>query len=68
MNSVNAAHYLRMKEKAARLPQVDVTRDEMVQRFIAAGLSPEDAELQTRLAAGLGSRVMIGDEMVGLKA
>jgi tRNA-dihydrouridine synthase len=61
------ARYHAFKERAAKLPYVEVTREEFVARLIAKGETPEKAEQTAKIAEGLGSHIEINNEMVGIK-
>lgn len=63
----NLQRYYESKSRAAKLPYVEVTREEFVARLIAQGETPEKAEQTAKIAEGLGSHIEINNEMVGIK-
>ena len=58
--------YRDQREKAANSPRIEVDEQEFVRRCIAAGMSESDAELQLKVAKGLGSDVLIGNELLSV--
>ena len=60
----NISRYVEMKEKASKLPNVEVTEEEFIRLMIEAGETDEKAKFQAKISKGLGSSVMIGDKMV----
>jgi len=59
--------YYEGKGRAAKLPYVEVTREEFIARLIAIGETAEKAEQTAKIAEGLGSHIEINNEMVGIK-
>lgn len=62
----NVQDYFNFKEEAAKLPYVEVTREEFIARLVASGESQEKAERTATIAQGLGSHIRIKNEMVGI--
>lgn len=62
----NLQKYMELRH-GKELPTVMITREEFVQMFIEAGKTPEQAELQAKVAEGLDSMVVLGDKKVGIK-
>lgn len=59
--------YYESKGRAAKLPYVEVTREEFIAKLVARGETQAKAEQTAAIAAGLGSHIEIGEEMVGIK-
>jgi hypothetical protein len=59
--------YLKMREEAQGLLEIDVDEEEFLSLWLLEGRTLEDAKLQLKWVKGLGSRVRIGDKMVGIK-
>lgn len=64
---MNIEKYLAAKNRATKLPQIQVSRDEFVRLLIERGETPEKAEQTAKIAEGLGSYVEISESMVGIK-
>ena len=62
----DVGRYFRMKAKG-ELPHIEVTEEEFIRLMLEAGQDQKEAEMQAKLAKGLGSSVMIGDKMVSIK-
>jgi len=63
---VDVRGYFASKERATKLPQVQVNKDEFVRRLIERGEVPEKAEQIAMVAETLGSHIEINNEMVGI--
>ncbi len=61
----NMRQYMEMKY--GNVPQMDVTKQELIKMLVENGSSPEDANFQANMALKLGSRIRIGDKSVGIK-
>jgi hypothetical protein len=59
--------YMQEKALAAKLPQVEVTREEFIKLMVESGETQDKAEFQATICAGLGSSTRIGDKMVSIK-
>jgi hypothetical protein len=57
-----------MKAKYGNLAHVEVTKEEFIQRMMATGVTKEKAESHATISKLMGSSVMIGEEMVSIKA
>lgn len=63
----NYGRYMAMREKASKLPEVEVTEEEFIQAMIAEGKTEEEAKLQAKVGKGLGGACMVGDRMLKIK-
>lgn len=67
MFGMGAGRYRQMMDEAAKLPSIEVTREEFIRLSVEAGVPKEKAEFNATIAKGLGSHTRIGDQMVGIK-
>lgn len=56
-----------MKAKYGNLPEVEVTREQFIDKMMATGVTKEKAESHATICKLMGSSVMIGEEMVSIK-
>lgn len=56
-----------MRAKYGNLPEVEVTREQFIEKMMATGVTKEKAESHATITKLMGSSVMIGEEMVSIK-
>lgn len=59
--------YIEMKNKAEKLPTVEVSEEEFIRLMVETGETEEKAKFHAKISKGLGSAVMIGEQMVKIK-
>ncbi len=57
-------YYLSMREKAKNLPEIEVDKEEFIRLMMETGITREKAEFHAKICLGMGSAVMIGEQMV----
>lgn len=63
----DASRYLAYKEKAAKAPLLQVSKEEFIRVLMEAGSSAKEAETQARISHALNSEVLIGDKLYQIK-
>jgi hypothetical protein len=63
----DVSRYMQMKEKAKTLTEIEVSEEEFIRLMMEAGQTEEKAKFQAKMSKGLGSSVMIGENMVKIK-
>jgi hypothetical protein len=59
--------YFKLKAESEGLPEEDVTEEEFIALWKAAGADDNKAYFHLGIAKMLGSRVRIGDKLIGVK-
>jgi hypothetical protein len=60
-------HYLKAKEDAAKLSEVEVTEEEFIAAMMESGQNRDEAETKAKVSKGLGASIRVGDRMLSIK-